>query len=53
MTKDGTDVVELARESIGTSSRTNTLLETKRSLASGDPAPSRAPVAADNLSRAG
>src|SRR5712675_929806 len=36
MTKDGTDGVDLVRESSGTSSKTNIWLEAKQSLALGD-----------------
>jgi hypothetical protein len=37
MTKDGTDIVDLARESSGTRSKTNAALGAKQALALGDP----------------
>jgi hypothetical protein len=53
MTKDGTDVVEPASESIGTSFEQTLCWKPSGRLRPVIPAQSRAPVAADNPSRAG
>jgi hypothetical protein len=53
MAKDGTDIAELASETTGTSPEQSLCWQTRWWLASGDPARSRAPVATNNLGRAG